>query len=121
QKDLFINQVFDQLTSGIYEYAMVIDQEGRISFKLKAGEKEGKTIVERQPNPFQSYKIGITKVTVRDIDYAEEINLTLKAKQPAIQAQVTSKANADKAQKEALEDKARGQKLSAEDNAKEHA
>src|SRR5215475_6549107 len=90
QKDLFINQIFDQLTSGIYEYAMVVDQEGRISFKLKAGERDGKTIVERQPNPFQSYKIGITKVTVRDIDYAEEINLTLKAKQAAIQAQVTS-------------------------------
>ena len=55
QKDLFINQVFDQLTSGIYEYAMVIDQEGRINFKLKAGERDGKTNVERQPNPFQSY------------------------------------------------------------------
>src|SRR5262245_66442026 len=74
QKDLFINQVFDQLTSGIYEYAMVVDQEGRVNFKLKTFEKEGKLVVERQPNPFQSYKIGITKVTVRDIDYAEEIN-----------------------------------------------
>jgi regulator of protease activity HflC (stomatin/prohibitin superfamily) len=121
QKDLFINQVFDQLTSGIYEYAMVVDQEGRISFKLKAGEKDGKTIVERQPNPFQSYKIGITKVTVRDIDYAEEINLTLKAKQAAIQAQVTSKANADKAQQEALEAKARGEKMIAETIAEENA
>src|SRR5262247_1178312 len=121
QKDLFINQVFDQLTSGIYEYAMVVDQEGRISFKLKAGEREGKTIVERQPNPFQSYKIGITKVTVRDIDYAEEINLTLKAKQAAIQAQVTSKANADKAQQEALEAKVRGEKMIAETIASEQA
>src|SRR5215475_13652435 len=121
EKDLFINQVFDQLTSGIYEYAMVVDQEGRISFKLKAGEKDGKTIVERQPNPFQSYKIGITKVTVRDIDYAEEINLTLKAKQAAIQAQVTSKANADKAQQEALEAKARGEKMVAETIALENA
>jgi regulator of protease activity HflC (stomatin/prohibitin superfamily) len=121
QKDLFINQVFDQLTSGIYEYAMVVDQEGRINFKLKAGERDGKTIVERQPNPFQSYKIGITKVTVRDIDYAEEINLTLKAKQAAIQAQVTSKANADKAQQEALEAKARGEKMIAETIAEENA
>jgi hypothetical protein len=43
---------------------MVVDQEGSINFKLKAGEKDGKTIVERQLNPFQSYKIGITKVTV---------------------------------------------------------
>src|SRR5499426_645182 len=121
QKDLFINQIFDQLTSGIYEYAMVVDQEGRINFKLKAGERDGKTIVERQPNPFHSYKIGITKVTVRDIDYAEEINLTLKAKQAAIQAQVTSKANADKAQQEALEAKARGEKLIAETVASEQA
>jgi regulator of protease activity HflC (stomatin/prohibitin superfamily) len=121
QKDLFINQVFDQLTSGIYEYAMVVDQEGRVNFKLKTYEKDGKLVVERQPNPFQSYKIGITKVTVRDIDYAEEINLTLKAKQAAIQAQVTSKANADKAQQEALEAKARGEKLIAETVASEQA
>jgi regulator of protease activity HflC (stomatin/prohibitin superfamily) len=121
QKDLFINQIFDQLTSGIYEYAMVVDQEGKINFKLKSGERDGKTIVERQPNPFQSYKIGITKVTVRDIDYAEEINLTLKAKQAAIQAQVTSKANADKAQQEALEAKARGEKMIAETIAEENA
>jgi regulator of protease activity HflC (stomatin/prohibitin superfamily) len=121
QKDLFINQVFDQLTSGIYEYAMVVDQEGKVNFKLKTFERDGKLVVERQPNPFQSYKIGITKVTVSDIDYAEEINLTLKAKQAAIQAQVTSKANADKAQQEALEAKARGEKLIAETVASEQA
>jgi len=121
QKDLFINQVFDQLTSGIYEYAMIVDQEGKINFKLKAIEKDGKVTVDRQPNPFHSYKIGITKVTVRDIDYAEEINLTLKAKQAAIQAQVTSKANADKAQQEALEAKARGEKMIAETIAEENA
>gem|GEM_PF-2185057 len=121
QKDLFINQVFDQLTSGIYEYAMIVDQEGKVNFKLKTYEKDGKLVVERQPNPFQFYKIGITKVTVRDIDYAEEINLTLKAKQAAIQAQVTSRANADKAQQEALEAKARGEKLIAETVASEQA
>jgi regulator of protease activity HflC (stomatin/prohibitin superfamily) len=121
QKDLFINQIFDQLTSGIYEYAMIVDQDGKINFKLKAGEKDGKVMVERQPNPFHSYKIGITKVTVRDIDYADEINLTLKAKQAAIQAQVTSKANADKAQQEALEAKARGEKMIAETIAEENA
>jgi regulator of protease activity HflC (stomatin/prohibitin superfamily) len=121
QKDLFINQVFDQLTSGIYEYAMVVDQEGKVNFKLKTFEREGKLVVERQLNPFQSYKIGITKVTVRDIDYADEINLTLKAKQAAIQAQVTSRANADKAQQEALEAKARGEKLIAETVASEQA
>jgi regulator of protease activity HflC (stomatin/prohibitin superfamily) len=121
EKDLFINQVFDQLTSGIYEYAMIVDPDGKINFKLKASEKDGKLAVERQPNPFQSYKIGITKVTVRDIDYAEEINQTLKAKQAAIQAQVTSKANADKAQQEALEAKARGEKMVAETIAEENA
>jgi regulator of protease activity HflC (stomatin/prohibitin superfamily) len=115
------NQVFDQLTSGIYEYMMVVDQEGKINFKLKASEKDGKIVVERQPNPFQLYKIGITKVTVRDIDYAEEINQTLKAKQAAIQAQVTSKANADKAQQEALEAKALGEKMVAETIAEENA
>jgi regulator of protease activity HflC (stomatin/prohibitin superfamily) len=121
QKDLFINQIFDQLTSGIYEYSIVVDQEGKVNFKLKTFEKEGKLAVERQTNPFQSYRIGITKVTVREIDYAEEINLTLKAKQAAIQAQVTSKANADKAQQEALEAKARGEKLIAETVASEQA
>jgi regulator of protease activity HflC (stomatin/prohibitin superfamily) len=121
QKDLFINQIFDQLTSGIYEYSIVVDQEGKVNFKLKTYEKDGKLAVERQPNPFQFYKLGITKVTVRDIDYAEEINLTLKAKQAAIQAQVTSRANADKAQQEALEAKARGEKLIAETVAAEQA
>jgi len=121
QKDLFINQIFDQLTSGIYEYSIVVDQDGKVNFKLKTFEKDGKLAVERQTNPFQSYKIGITKVTVREIDYAEEINLTLKAKQAAIQAQVTSKANADKAQQEALEAKARGEKLIAETVASEQA
>jgi regulator of protease activity HflC (stomatin/prohibitin superfamily) len=121
QKDLFINQVFDQLTSGIYEYAMVVDADGKVNFKLKTSEKDGRLAVERQPNPFQAYKIAVTKVTVRDIDYADEINQTLKAKQAAIQAQVTSKANADKAQQEALEAKARGDKMVAEAVATETA
>lgn len=121
QKDLFINQVFDQLTSGIYEYQMIIDAEGRVGFKLKTYEKDGKAAVERQPNSFQLYKIGVTKVTVRDIDYAEEIDRTLKAKQAAVQAQVTSKANAEKAQQEALEAKARGEKQIAETVAAEQA
>jgi len=121
QKDLFINQVFDQLTSGIYEYEMTLEAEGKVGFKLKTTEKDGHVAVERQNNPFQIYKIGITKVTVRDVDYAEEIDRTLKAKQAAVQAQVTSKANAEKAQQEALEAKARGEKQIAETVAAEQA
>src|SRR5262245_47174270 len=100
---------------------MVIDQDGKINFKLKANEMDGKIIVQRQPNPFQSYRIGITKVTLSDIDYAEEINQTLNAKQAAIHAQVTSEVNADKAPHEALEAKARGEKMIAETIAEENA
>ena len=121
RKDLFINQVFDQLTSGIYDYRMVIDAANQVNFELKTVIQDGKVSVERQQNPFQLYKISVTKVTVRDLDYAEEIDKTLKAKQAAVQAQVTSRANAEKAQQEALEAKARGEKLIAETVAGEEA
>ena len=93
----------------------MISPEGKVTFVLDTDkDKDGNVIAKRQPNPFHIYKLGITKVTIRDLDYSDAIKATLVAKQGAIQAQVTSKANADKAQQEAVEAKAKGEKTIAE-------
>ncbi len=121
RKDLFINQVLDQLVAGSYEYRQIVKGEGVDFVLLTESGKDGTAVVKRQPSPFAAYKIAITKVTVRDVVYEKAIEDTLQAKQMAIQAQVTSRANAEKARMEALEAKASGDKLVAESVATERA
>ena len=121
KKDAFIYQIHDQLVNGIYQYNQVV-KNGQVTFVLSTHDKEGGgTSIERQSNPFKEYQITITKVTVRDVVYAPEIEQTLKAKQEAIQAQVTSKAKAERAKQEAIEAEALGSKSLAEQVAAEKA
>ena len=121
KKDAFIYQIHDQLVNGIYQYDQVVEK-GQVRFVLSTSANDkGGTSIERQTNPFKEYNITITKVTVRDVVYAPEIEQTLKAKQEAIQAQVTSKAKAERAKQEAVEAEALGQKSLAEQVASEKA
>lgn len=121
RKDLFINQVLDQLVNGSYEYRQIVKGDGVDFVLLTGAAADGEAVVKRQPSPFAAYKIAITKVTVRDVVYEKAIEDTLQAKQMAIQAQVTSRANSEKARMEALEAKALGDKLVVESVSKERA
>lgn len=120
KKDAFIYQIHDQLVNGIYEYVQIVQPNGQVNFKLKFHGEGEDQIIERQENPFDTYNLQVTKVTVRDVQYAKAIEDTLAAKQEAIEAEAQGKKTLaiavaeEKAKTASAEEQLKRAKLEAE-------
>jgi hypothetical protein len=64
----------------------------------------------RRANPLAEFEVNITQFVVSDIDYADEVDTRIKAKQEALQAAIQAGARAEQAKQQALQAEQEGLK-----------
>lgn len=119
----FTSLVEDQIKNGIYETT---------SRELKRTDAEGNELVEhevsvkrdehgqalvRKISPLITYGIDVVQFTIKEIDFDDTINKLIEQKKSAEQQKVVARANAEKAQQDAITAKAQGDAKIAEEKA----
>lgn len=119
----FTSLVEDQVKSGIYETT---------SREVKTQDSEGNDLVDHevfvkrddkgQPlihkvSPLLTYGIDVVQFVIKDIDFDDTINKLIEQKKLAEQQKVVARANAEKAQQDAITAKAQGDAKIAEEKA----
>ena len=119
----FTSLVEDQVRNGIYEtetkefkYKDADGNDLTDHQVLIKKDVSGNPII-RKDSPFKSYGIEVVSFQLKDFDFDENITALIHQKQEAEQKKVVSRANAEKAQQDAITARAQGEAKIAEEKA----
>jgi regulator of protease activity HflC (stomatin/prohibitin superfamily) len=110
----FTSLVEEQVKNGIYETdtkeSKVKDAEGNelVDREVFIKRDASGTAIIRKDSPFKSYGIEIISFQLKDFDFDDNITALIHQKQDAEQKKVVARANAEKAQQDAITAKAEG-------------
>lgn len=119
----FTSLVEDQIKNGIYETT---------SREVKKQDAEGNELVDhevfvkrdergqpiiRKVSPLVTYGIDVVQFTIKELDFDQTIEALIQKKKEAEQQKVVARANAEKAQQDAITAKAQGDAKIAEEKA----
>jgi regulator of protease activity HflC (stomatin/prohibitin superfamily) len=111
----FTALVEEQVKNGIYETETqqykVKDSEGNelVEHQVLIKRNANGTPVIRKASPFTSYGIDIVSFQLKDFDFDQNITQLIHQKQDAEQKKVVARANAEKAQQDAITARAQGE------------
>ena len=110
----FINWAWDQIQTGLYE----TDEETRKERDVVSGEMVTKTVkiirkdekgnILRQANPLHNTGINLSNFEVKEFIYSDRVKEQIATQQQALMAVSTARANAQKAEQDALTREAEG-------------
>lgn len=110
----FINWAWDQIQNGLYEIDEEIRKEkdpvsGEMVTKIvKVIKKDEKGNLMRQANPFKGTGVTLSNFEIKDFVYSDKVKEQIATQQQALMSVSTARANAQKAEQDALTMEAQG-------------